>query len=214
MNVGPDLTNFVLGALLNLVFAVLITRFIYYPGRGNREYVFAFLGSNVTVYFVMSLLTRLEIGVGVGFGLFALFSILRYRTDELPIREMTYLFVLMALPVFNSVLATQGAYWQLGLSNGFLVAVLFVLEKEWGFRFTETHSVRYDNAALCSPLRRQDLLEDLRARTGLPVRHVTVKQVDLLHDSALLQVHYYAPGEHAHGDDPARAGRALGDHHA
>ncbi|HNQ99421.1 MAG TPA: DUF4956 domain-containing protein, partial [Trueperaceae bacterium] len=89
-----------------------------------------------------------------------------------------------------------------------------VLEKEWGFRFTETHSVRYDNAALCSPLRRQDLLEDLRARTGLPVRHVTVKQVDLLHDSALLQVHYYAPGEHAHGDDPARAGRALGDHHA
>lgn len=209
---SPDLTNFVLGALLNLVFAVLITRFIYYPGRGNREYVFAFLGSNVTAYFVMSLLTRLEIGVGVGFGLFALFSILRYRTDELPIREMTYLFVLMALPVFNSVLATQGAYWQLGLSNGFLVAVLFMLEKELGFRFTETRTVRYDNAALCSPLRRQDLLDDLRARTGLPVQRVTVKQVDLLHDSALLQVHFYASEEHTPGSDPARADRVQGDH--
>ncbi len=191
---SPELINLTLGALLNLGFALVITRGIYHPARENREYVFAFLGSNVVVYFVMSLLTRLEIGIGVGFGLFALFSILRYRTDELPIREMTYLFVLMALPVLNSVLTMQGAYFQLVLSNVFLIAVLFALEREWGFSFPEVQTVRYDNAALCAPERRPELLADLRERTGLPVERVVVRQVDLLHDSASLQVFYRTPG--------------------
>ena len=119
MPTGPLL--FLLGALFNLIVAVFITRFIYYPQTQTKSYVFTFIAFNSIVYFVLSLLTSTALGVGVGFGLFAIFSVLRYRTDEMPIREMTYMFILVALPVANSVLISTGDLAQLLIVNGFII---------------------------------------------------------------------------------------------
>ena len=105
-----DLTNLFLGFGLNLLVAVAIVRFIYYPARHSKNFVFTFLAFNTIIYFVMSLLTSAELGVGVGFGLFAIFSVLRYRTNTMSTREMTYLFILIALPVLNSIMMTAGAW--------------------------------------------------------------------------------------------------------
>ena len=126
----------------------------------------------------------------MGFGLFAIFSVLRYRTDTISAREMTYLFVLIALAVMNSVLATESDYTRMLASNGVVISVMFVLEREWGFHFEASKKVTYDKVALTLPARRDELLADLRERTGLPIRHVAVGRMDLVRDTAELTLFY------------------------
>jgi hypothetical protein len=185
--------QFLLGALLNIVSAVIIVRGIYYPWTQNRSYVFTYLAFNTTIYFVMAMLTSIELSVGVGFGLFAIFSVIRYRTEEMPIREMTYLFIVIAMPVINSIIASGGAWERVLIANGVVIAVLYVLEREWGFRFEVSKRVTYDRIELIHPDRMPDLVADLQARTGLAVTRVDVGRVDLLRDTAELNVFYDMP---------------------
>ncbi|NTW04426.1 MAG: DUF4956 domain-containing protein [Oscillochloris sp.] len=191
---STDLLNLVLGAVLNLGVALVIVRLIYYPRTQDRNYVFSFLAFNTVIYFVLALLTSVELSVGVGFGLFAIFSVLRYRTEETPIREMTYLFVLIALPVMNAVLMPTTNLAQLLLANGVVVAVLYVLEQGWGFRFEASSRVTYERIELIRPDRRAELIADLRIRTGLPVKRVQIGRIDLLRDATEIML-YYDPEE-------------------
>jgi hypothetical protein len=188
-----DLAPVLLGAALNLAVTVVIVRFVYYPRTPEQSYVFSYLAFSVVIYFVMGLLTTVEIGIGVGFGLFAIFSVLRYRTDEMPIREMTYLFAVIALPIMNSVRMHDGDVAGLLATNAFVVAVLFVLERRWGFHFQEARRISYDRIDLVAPDRRGALLEDLRSRTGLPIDRVDVGRLDLVRDTAELRVFFDAP---------------------
>lgn len=190
----PDeLLYFILGAALNLVVALLIVRFIYYPVTQDKTYVFTFLAFNTIIYFVLGLLTSSTLSVGVGFGLFAIFSVLRYRTDEMPIREMTYLFIVIALPVMNSVMMSSSGLPYLLVSNAAIVTLLYVLEKEWGFHFERGKRVIYDRVDLITPENRERLLDDLYERTGLAVKRIETRRIDFLHDSAELVIYYDEP---------------------
>ncbi len=190
---STELIYFALGAVINLVVALIIVRFIYYPVTQDKTYVFTFLAFNTVIYFVLSMMTSTTLSMGVGFGLFAIFSVLRYRTDEMPIREMTYLFIVIALPVMNSVMISDtGMPWLL-VANGAIVALLFVLEKGWGFHFSGSKRVIYDRVELIGPAERDRLLADLSERTGLPVIRVDVRRIDLLHDTAELTIYYEEP---------------------
>ncbi|MDX1562588.1 MAG: DUF4956 domain-containing protein [Gammaproteobacteria bacterium] len=190
-----DLLTYFAGAGINLLIALLIVRFIYYPVTQDKQYVLTFVTFSVITYFVLGLLTSVDLSIGVGFGLFAIFSVLRYRTDEMPAREMTYLFVFIALPIMNSVLMSDGAVVKLLLSNGLVIAVLYVLEREWGFRFEESKRVTYDRIELVTPGRREELIADLKQRTGLDIKQVEVRRVDLLRDTAELRITYADPAE-------------------
>jgi hypothetical protein len=182
-----------LGAAINLLIALAIVRFIYYPGTQNKSYVFTFLAFNTVIYFVLGMLTNATLSIGVGFGLFAIFSVLRYRTDEIPIREMTYLFVIIALPVMNSLLMAAGSFTELLAANAFVVALLFVLEKEWGFHFEASRKITYERIELITPANDEALLADLRQRTGLPVKRVVVGRIDFSRDTAEITVYYEEP---------------------
>jgi hypothetical protein len=190
---SSELVYFILGAGLNLLVALLIVRFIYYPVTQDKTYVFTFLAFNTVIYFVLGLLTSASLSVGVGFGLFAIFSVLRYRTDEMPIREMTYLFIVIALPVMNSVMMSASAIAWLLVANGSIVGLLIALEKEWGFHFSGSKRVVYDRIDLITPANNDHLLADLRERTGLPVERAEVRRIDFLHDTAELTVYYDEP---------------------
>ncbi len=190
---NTDLANLALGAGLNLAVALVIVRFIYYPRTQDKNFVFSFLAFNTVIYFVLGLLTSVELSIGVGFGLFAIFSVLRYRTDETPIREMTYLFVLIALPVMNSVLMPTGAFDKLLLANGAVVVVLFVLEREWGFHFEARKQIIYERIDLITPANYERFLADLRERTGLPVRRADIGRIDFLRDTAEVTIYYPQP---------------------
>jgi len=188
-----ELLYFILGAGLNLLVALFIVRFIYYPVTQDKTYVFTFLAFNTVIYFVLGLLTSASLSVGVGFGLFAIFSVLRYRTDEMPIREMTYLFILIALPVMNSVMMSDATLSWLLVANGGVLGLLFALEREWGFHFSGSKRVMYDRIDLISPAHEERLLADLRERTGLMVERVDVRRIDFLHDTADLTIYYEEP---------------------
>ena len=120
--------SFLAGIFINLIVTVIIARWIFYPKKRVQDYIFTFLAFSTVIYLVMGLFTSVELSIGVGFGLFALFSVLRYRTDTVPIREMTYLFVMVALPIMNSILYNNGEIVKLCLSDFVIILVLFILE--------------------------------------------------------------------------------------
>jgi len=188
-----DFAIFLLSFVFNFLVAFLVVRFIYYPSTHNKSYVFTFLAFNTLIYFVLSFMTSIEIGVGVGFGLFAIFSILRYRTDPIPIREMTYLFIIAALPVMNSA-GTDTAIWpQLVIANLAIIVIMLLLEKGWGFHYEASKQIVYEKIELIIPSRREELLADLEERTGLKIKRVAVGKVDFLRDIANLKIYYEDP---------------------
>ena len=193
-----ELLAFLIGALFNLFVAVFISRFIYYPLTRTKSYVFTFIAFNTIVYFVLGLLTSTALGVGVGFGLFAIFSVLRYRTDEMPIREMTYMFILVALPVVNSVLISTNGYGKLAIANVFVVVLLFILEKEWGFHFEGNKRILYDVIEMITPESEPQLLADLQRRTGLRVKRAEIISIDFLRDVADMKIYYDEPRRKPH----------------
>ncbi|MCA9901061.1 MAG: DUF4956 domain-containing protein [Anaerolineales bacterium] len=193
-------TNLLIGFIFNLLVGVVIVRFIYFPAKQNKNYVFTFLAFNTAVFFVMSVLTSVEISVGVGFGLFGLFSLLRYRTETMPSREMTYLFVIIALPVLNSILIGNSEWLSLVLANTAVITTLFILEREWGFNFELSQTVTYERIELIRPENYDLLLADLRERTGLPVKRCEIRDINFLRDSAQIKIYY---------DDPNKTGIAF-----
>jgi hypothetical protein len=185
--------SFLLSFGFNLLTAVIVVRFIYYPSTHNKRYVFTFLAFNTVIYFVLTFLASIELGIGVGFGLFAIFSILRYRTDPIPVREMTYLFVISALPVMNSAGASSDIWPQLVVANLAILSIMLVLEKEWGFHYEVSKKVVYEKIELIRPDRRAELVADLEERTGLKVKRVVIGKVNFLRDTADLRVFYEDP---------------------
>lgn len=190
-----DFLSFLLNFGFNFLVALLVVRFIYYPSTHNKRYVFTFLAFNTIIYFVLSFMASIEMGIGVGFGLFAIFSILRYRTDPIPIREMTYLFIIAALPLMNSVGINSALWPQLLVANLAVVGVLLVLEREWGVHYEASKRIVYEKIELIRPDRRAELLADLELRTGLKIKRVAIGKVDFLHDTANLKVFYEDPSQ-------------------
>jgi hypothetical protein len=188
-----DYISLFAGFAVNLLIAVVIVRFIYYPSNPNKNYVFTYLAFNTVIYFVMSFLTSAELSVGVGFGLFAIFSVLRYRTSTMSTREMTYLFIVIALPVMNSVLMRADEWIALLAVNAVVALVLFVLEREWGFHYESSRSIRYDRIELITPENQALLLDDLRLRTGLPIKRAEIGRMNFLNDTAEVRVFYDEP---------------------
>ncbi len=191
---GSDLL-FVAGFFINFAFAYLIVRYIYYPKRSDHTYLFTFLAFNTVIYFIMGLFTSVELSIGVGFGLFALFSVLRYRTETVPIHEMTYLFLMVALPILNSILFDTGQYEKMLLANLLIIGVVWILEHKWGFG-EELHStdIVYERIDLVPVDRREEMIEDLKQRTGLDVRKVEIDTYNFLSDTVKARVYYAVTG--------------------
>lgn len=194
--------NLLIGFTVNLAIALIIVRFIYYPVKQNKNYVFTFLAFNTIIFFVMSLLSSIELSVGAGFGLFAIFSVLRYRTNPMPPREMTYLFILIGLPIINSGLLTSSGWDVLLMANGAIVVVLYVLEQGWGFHYEQSQRVSYERIEMIRPENHDLLLADLRERTGLPVKRVEIGHINFLKDSADLKIYYDGVGSQGWEDEP------------
>ena len=185
-----DFFYFILSFAFNFMVAFLIVRFIYYPVKRNRNYIFTFLAFNTIIFFVLSLLSGIDLSIGFGFGLFAIFSVLRYRTNPIPIRDMTYLFVLIGLPVMNSILVNESGYVQLLAANITIMVVLYLLEKGIGFHYQGQKSITYEKIELIKPENSERLLEDLRQRTGLDIERCEVGRIDFLRDTAELKIYY------------------------
>jgi hypothetical protein len=152
-----------------------------------------FLTFNTLAFQISSLLSGIDFGLGLGISLFAIFSILRFRTDPIPIREMTYLFAMLALPVVNAVLIAEGTYASLLIANGAVAGALALVEREWGLRSIGQKTITYERVEWVKPEHSEALLADLRERTGLEILRCEVGKLDFLHDTAELKITYSEP---------------------
>jgi hypothetical protein len=185
-----ELGDFLLSFGFNLIVAIILVRFIYYPTTHNKRYVLTFLAFNTVIYFVLYFMTSVEIGIGVGFGLFAIFTILRYRTDPIPVREMTYLFIIAALPVINATNTDGTLSPQIIAANIIILFIMYILEKGWGFRYESSKRIVYEKIELIRPDRQAELMADLEERTGLQVKRVAVGKINFLKDTAEITIFY------------------------
>jgi hypothetical protein len=182
-----------IGLLADLVSTAAIVLLIYRPTRQHADYVFTFFVFNLLIFFLCSLMVRFDLGAGFAFGLFALFSIMRLRTSAISTKDMTYLFSVICLGIFNAM-KTDGEF-PIIVVDVLIVGALFVLER---FCFRDALSmvlVNYENIALINEGRWNELREDLEKRTGFHIEKVQVETIDYLNDSAKLIVYYKPVGD-------------------
>ncbi len=176
-------------ALFNFVVVGIIIHLFYYPKCKRRDYYFTFLMISISVFFLTFLLGNVKLKIGFALGIFAIFSIIRYRTETVPIREMTYLFTITSLSVING-LSSQISYIMLGATNLCFISVIWILEGEKWLKHTSDKLILYDKIQLITPDKQEELKADLAARTGLKIQKVEVGHIDFLRDTALLKVYY------------------------
>lgn len=178
--------------LLNFVVVWIIVHFLYYPKGHRRDYYFTFILLSVSIFMLIYLMDGSRMEIGAALGLFAVFGIIRYRTESVPIREMTYLFFLVALSVINGTTAALSFVEHIAANLMLLCTVWFsekfLLVKKEGCKF-----VKYDNIELIKPERYEELKEDLERRLGLDILRVEVGAVDFLTDMTMLRVYYKDP---------------------
>jgi hypothetical protein len=176
---------------LNFLFIWIIIHKLYFPKSQRKDYYFTFALISVSVFFLIYLLGNIKIKVGFALGLFAIFGIIRYRTESMSVREMTYLFVIIALSVINA-LAVSLSYVELLVTNIIFIVFMSVFEQLPWIQHLSEKLVLYDRIELITPDRRSDLIADLNKRLGVRVAKVEVGSVDFLRDSAMLKVFYEA----------------------
>lgn len=178
--------------LLNFVVVWIIVHFLYYPKGHRRDYYFTFILLSVSIFMLIYLMDDSRMEIGAALGLFAVFGIIRYRTESVPVREMTYLFLLVALSVLNGTTAALSFVEHIAANLMLLCTVWFsekfLLVKKEGCKF-----VKYDNIELIKPERYEELKEDLERRLGLDILRVEVGAVDFLTDMTMLRVYYKDP---------------------
>ncbi|MBR1434764.1 MAG: DUF4956 domain-containing protein [Bacteroidales bacterium] len=206
MTTGQSVTELAIRFFLNLFVCWIIVQFFYYRKSRRRDYYFTFMVFSSAMLMLLYIMGNVEVGVGLTLGLFAIFGVIRYRTETVPIREMTYLFVIIALAAMNGLaplykmvgVATSSAHYELSagtvlitvLSNALVVCLIWVLESERLVRHTSTKLVLYDRIDLIVPERRQELIADLEKRIGVKVENLEIGHVDFLKDSAFIKIFY------------------------
>ncbi|MDD6920956.1 MAG: DUF4956 domain-containing protein [Bacteroidales bacterium] len=189
--VTPLLGSLFLSLLINLITVWVVVHFFYYPKGRRRDYYFTFIMLSVSIFMLIALLLQdsADMGIGAALGLFAIFGIIRYRTESVPIREMTYLFFLVALSVLNGKSDSLTLLEQIIVNAAFVVCVWicenFLTHSNEGCKF-----VKYDNIELIKPERYDELKADLEERLGLKIIRVEVGAVDFLTDMTMLRVFY------------------------
>ena len=190
----PAIGGLIVSLLLNTLVTWIVVHLFYYPKGRRRDYYFTFILLSVSIFMLIALLLggQHDMGVGAALGLFAIFGIIRYRTESVPIREMTYLFFLVALSVINGKSDSLTFVEQISINAMFLICVWacenFLTTSNEGCKF-----VKYDNIDLIRPDRYDDLKADLEARLGLQITRVEVGAVDFLTDMTMLRVFYIDP---------------------
>lgn len=175
--------------LLNTFVVWIIVHFFYNPKAHRRDYYFTFVLLSSSIFMMIYLMDGSKMEIGAALGLFAVFGIIRYRTESVPIREMTYLFFLVALSVVNGTSSQMSLVEEI-FANLFFVLVVWISENVLLANKEGCKYVQYDNIELIKPAKRAELVADLEERLGLEVIRVEVGAVDFLKDSTLLRVYY------------------------
>ncbi|MAR39350.1 MAG: DUF4956 domain-containing protein [Flavobacteriales bacterium] len=186
-----DFWKLLVKAIFNLFIITIIIRYLYYPATKNKDYLFTYFLISLTVFILCILLDNVKLELGFALGLFAIFGIIRYRTDPIPIKEMTYLFLVIGVSVLNALANKKISHAELLLGNFLIVIITFGLEKIWLLKHETRKNITYEKIELIVPERREELIADLCSRTGLDIIRIEIRRIDFLKDTANIRIFYY-----------------------
>ncbi len=175
--------------LINLLAVIMLTRGIYYRNYKRSELFLTFFSFNTIIFFVSYMLNKVEMTIGAAFGLFAVFSILRYRTEGISAKDMTYLFLSIAIGLLSSV--SKATLLELGLLFGTILLVIYLLESNLLMHNENSKTIFYDNIQLVKNNVKDELLADLKDRTGLNIKRFKIEEIDFLKDACRITIYYY-----------------------
>ena len=197
--------------IINTVFTIIIARAFYFPKARRRDFFFTYILVGFCIFMLIHLMGDAKIKTGIAMGLFAIFCIMRYRTESVPIREMTYLFLIISLAaIIISLAAINGLAWaadispkhpefagplmtsmgELLLTDAVFVLGVWIAEANKLVKSLSSKYIKYDKIDLIKPSMRKELIEDLKARTGLDITNVSIGSIDFLKDMALIKIYY------------------------
>lgn len=184
-----ELFTFGLFFALNLLVCWLLVHFFYYRKAKRKDYYYTFILFSVTVFMLMFLLNNVNLGMGFALGLFAIFGMIRYRTEMVPIREMTYLFVTIGISVINGLGQSEGLV-NLLITNALIVTIVAVVDGLFGAKPKPAKIILYDKIELIKLGREEELKADIEERTGLTINKLEIGHIDFLRDVAYVKVYY------------------------
>ncbi|MBL6667061.1 MAG: DUF4956 domain-containing protein [Crocinitomicaceae bacterium] len=177
---------------VNVVFITILIRFLYYAKTKRKDYLFTYYLIGTITFFLCFGLKKLDIDTGMGLGLFAIFGIIRYRTDAIEIKEMTYLFLIIGLSVVNALASNQLSIAEMALINIFMVVMTYILEFLWLMKHETRKTINYERIDLITPDKASEMKSDIESRTGLSINRFEIGKIDFLNDTAQVRIFYYA----------------------
>lgn len=188
---GNDFLKLIVRFSIHLISLLVIVRLIYYPVARRKDYLFTYIMISLIIFFICFTLKKFDLGLGMALGLFAIFGIIRYRTDTIPIKEMTYLFIIIGLTVINSLSNKQMSYTELLFTNFVTIFATFGMERLWLLKHEAQKVLLYERIELIVPSRHEELKQDIETRTGLKISRFEVGKIDFLRDTVQIIIHYY-----------------------
>lgn len=179
--------------IINFFSVLILIRFIYFPNYKRRELFFTFFTFNLIIFMITYLLNKVDMGMGAAFGLFAVFSMLRYRTENISAKDMTYLFLAIAIGLITSI--SKASAFELTILNTLILTITYLLEGSLFMKKEYSQSIQYENIEMIRPERHPALILDLKERTGLNVHRIAIGKVNFLKDTAVVKLYYYDDGK-------------------
>lgn len=187
---GEDLVKLIIRFAFNLITTGIIIRYIYYPAGKRKDYLFTFFLISTVIFFLCFMLDNVNLEMGLALGLFAIFGIIRYRTNPIPIKEMTYLFVVIGVSVVNALANKRISLAEVVMANTIIIFLVLGFERLWKMKHESSKLIIYENIDLIGPDRREELLADLEKRTGHKITKIDIIRIDYLRDTARIMVYY------------------------
>lgn len=177
----------------NLIVTLILVRWLYYGVTKRKDYLFSYIIIGTVVFLLSYLLASVKLELGFALGLFAIFGIIRYRTLQIPIKEMTYLFLVIGVSVINALSRSGIGFLEIFIANVFFIALTYGLEKVWLLKHETSKIIVYENIDLIKSEKREMLIKDLEQRTGIKkINKVEIGKINFLRDTADLKVYYFA----------------------
>jgi hypothetical protein len=187
----PGFIELILRFSLNLAVVLLLSRWLYYSSTKRKDYLFSYILISSIVFMICFLLESVKLQVGFALGLFAIFGILRYRTDAIPIREMTYLFLVIGLSVINALTDTKSSLADILFVNFVIIFLTWGFEKVWLLKHESSKVIVYEKIDLIKPDRHVELMADLHERTGIDnIKRIETGKIDFLKDTCVITIFY------------------------
>ena len=196
-----DFLGLIIRLSVHMLFVVLLVRGIYYPIAKRKDFLFTYLLFSLTIFLMCFMLESVKLQMGFALGLFAVFGIIRYRTDAIPIKEMTYLFVVIGMSVMNALINKKISLVELSFANLVIIGATYGLEKVWLLRHEAQKIIVYENIDLIKVGREEEMIADIELRTGIKVNRFEIGKIDFLRDTALIKIYFYEDEQGNQTDD-------------